>query len=133
MCVLHVLDLSERQAADAVRCRIDFKYALALDLDDPGFHHSVLSDFRDHLTEGDHTDHLLDLTPARLEDAGLVRERATQRTDSTHVLFRNGPTLLTVARFTKGQCRPCPVRAQCTTSRESPQNVGSPRAPRVAS
>ncbi|TWF82234.1 transposase-like protein DUF772 [Pseudonocardia hierapolitana] len=31
----------------AVRCRIDFKYALGLELEDPGFHHSVLSDFRD--------------------------------------------------------------------------------------
>jgi hypothetical protein len=32
-----------------VRCRIDFKYALGLELEDPGFHHSVLSDFRDRL------------------------------------------------------------------------------------
>jgi transposase len=39
-------DLSGRDAAEAVRCRIDFKYALGLELDDPGFHHSVLSDFR---------------------------------------------------------------------------------------
>jgi hypothetical protein len=37
-----LLDLSDRDAAGAVRCRIDFKYALGLDLDDPGFHHSVL-------------------------------------------------------------------------------------------
>ncbi|MFJ9468035.1 transposase [Streptomyces caniferus] len=37
----------------AVRCRIDFKYALGLELEDPGFHHSVLSDFRDRLAEGD--------------------------------------------------------------------------------
>ncbi|MGV9248056.1 transposase [Streptomyces sp. NPDC003710] len=35
--------------AESVRCRIDFKYALALELDDPGFHHSVLADFRDRL------------------------------------------------------------------------------------
>ncbi|MFE4754979.1 transposase [Streptomyces mirabilis] len=33
--------LSDRQAAEAVRCRIDFKYAMALELDDPGFHHSL--------------------------------------------------------------------------------------------
>ena len=33
-----LLDLSDRDAAEAVRCRIDFKYALGLDLDDPGFH-----------------------------------------------------------------------------------------------
>src|SRR6266700_3576837 len=64
-----LLDLSDRDAAEAVRCRIDFKYALGLELDDPGFHHSVLGDFRD-----------------RLMEAGLVRERTTQRTDSTHVL-----------------------------------------------
>ncbi|MEV0293492.1 IS1182 family transposase [Nocardia sp. NPDC050710] len=86
VCVLqYVLDLSDRQAAEAVRCRIDFKYALGLELDDPGFHHSV-SDFRDRLAEGDRADRLLDLALARLTDAGLVRERSTQRTDSTHVL-----------------------------------------------
>lgn len=33
---------------------------------------------------------------------------------------------LIVARFTKGQCRPCPVRAKCTTSRDSARNVGFP-------
>ena len=36
-CWEFLLDLSDRQAAEAVRCRIDFKYALALELDDPGF------------------------------------------------------------------------------------------------
>ncbi|WP_406274914.1 transposase [Nocardia sp. NBC_00881] len=87
VCVVqYVLDVSDRQVAEAVRCRIDFKYALGLELDDPGFHHSVLSDFRDRLAEGDRADRLLDLALARLTDAGLVCERATQRTDSTHVL-----------------------------------------------
>ncbi len=87
VCVLQfLLSLSDRQAAEAVRCRIDFKYALALELDDPGFHHSVLSDFRERLAEGDRADQLLDLALVRLKDAGLVRERTTQRTDSTHVL-----------------------------------------------
>ncbi|WP_433685779.1 hypothetical protein [Nocardia sp. CA-119907] len=57
-----------------------------MELDDPGFHHSVLSDFRDRLAEGDRADRLLDLALARLTAAGLVRERTTQRTDSTHVL-----------------------------------------------
>ncbi|MGP4092340.1 transposase [Streptomyces sp. KR55] len=42
VCVLQfVLGLSDRQGAEAVRCRIDFKYAMAMELDDPGFHHSV--------------------------------------------------------------------------------------------
>jgi transposase len=81
-----LLGLSDRDAAEAVRCRIDFKYALGLDLDDPGFHHSVLGDFRDRLLEEGRADRLLDLALARLKEAGLVRERASQRTDSTHVL-----------------------------------------------
>jgi transposase len=87
VCVLQfLLDLSDRQAAEAVRCRIDFKYALALELDDPGFHHSVLSDFRERLADDGRADRLLDLALERLKQAGLVRERTTQRTDSTHVL-----------------------------------------------
>jgi len=38
--------LSDRQAADAVRARIDWKYALGLELTDSGFDFSVLSRFR---------------------------------------------------------------------------------------
>ena len=38
--------LSDRQAADAVRARIDWKYALGLELTDAGFDHTVLSEFR---------------------------------------------------------------------------------------
>ncbi|MFA3835448.1 transposase [Streptomyces aureus] len=65
VCVLQfLLGLSDRQAAEAVRCRIDFKYAMAMELDDPGFHHSVLADFRDRLAEGDRADRLLDLALA---------------------------------------------------------------------
>ncbi|WP_240529381.1 transposase [Streptomyces antioxidans] len=63
VCVLQfLLGLSDRQAAEAVRCRIDFKYATAMELDDPGFHHSVLADFRARLTEDGRADRLLDLT-----------------------------------------------------------------------
>ncbi|MHC3475216.1 hypothetical protein ACYF6T_42025 [Streptomyces sp. 7R007] len=46
----------------------------------------LLADFRDRLAEDDRADRLLDLALARLKEAGLVRERTTQRTDSTHVL-----------------------------------------------
>jgi len=45
-----------RDAAEAVRCRIDFKHVLGLELDDPGFHHSVLGDFRDRLLEDGRAD-----------------------------------------------------------------------------
>ncbi|MCX4486561.1 transposase [Streptomyces anulatus] len=87
VCVLQfLLNLSDRQAAEAVRCRIDFKYALALELDDPGFHHSVLTDFRDRLCEDDRADQLLSLSLERMREAGMVTERGRQRSDSTQVL-----------------------------------------------
>ena len=41
--------LSVRQAAEAVRRRIDWKYALGLPLTDPGFHFSVLNEGRPRL------------------------------------------------------------------------------------
>jgi transposase len=45
--------LSDRQAADAVRGRIDWKYVLALELTDPGFDASILSAFRTRLIQGE--------------------------------------------------------------------------------
>ncbi|KOG43882.1 IS1182 family transposase [Streptomyces decoyicus] len=79
VCVLqYALNLSDRQAAEAVRCRIDFKYALGLEPEDPGFHHSVLSDFRDRLAEGDRADRLLVLTLTRIRRAGLLKGRAAR-------------------------------------------------------
>ncbi|MFE4514608.1 transposase [Kitasatospora sp. NPDC056783] len=77
MSVLQLLPgLSHRAAAEVVRCRIDFKYSLGINLDDPGVHHSVLTDFRDRLLRKDRTGRLLDLALARLREAGLVRESA---------------------------------------------------------
>jgi transposase len=78
--------LSDRQAADAVRSRIDWQYVLGLALTDPGFHHTVLSEFRTRLVAGK-AEHLrLDtlLTLARTQ--GLLKTRGRQRTDSTHGL-----------------------------------------------
>lgn len=79
-------DLSDRQAADAVRSRIDWKYALGLDLTDPGFDASVLSEFRTRLVEGSAERQLLDSMLTRLKAVGLIKARGRQRTDSTHVL-----------------------------------------------
>jgi transposase len=79
-------DLSDRQAADAVRGRIDWKYALGLELDDPGFHFSVLSQFRGRLTASRAERLLLDEMLEACKDRGLLTARACQRTDSTHVL-----------------------------------------------
>jgi transposase len=78
--------LTDRQAADAVRGRIDWKYCLGLDLDDPGFGHTVLTGFRARLIEHGLQEKVLDLLLARLVDAGLVKAGGRARTDSTHVL-----------------------------------------------
>src|SRR3954449_7798647 len=79
-------DLSDRQAADAVRGRIDWKYALGLELDDPGFHFSALSEFRGRLTDAGAQRLLLDEMLEECKSRGLIKTRARQRTDSTHVL-----------------------------------------------
>ena len=79
-------NLSDREAADAVRGRIDWKYALGLALTDPGFDHTVLSEFRTRLVAGDAGLLLLDSLLQRLQEQGLVKARGRQRTDSTHVL-----------------------------------------------
>ena len=78
--------LSDRQAAEAVRARIDWKYLLALDLADPGFDHSVLCEFRGRLLGGDATERLLVRVLDAAREGGLLKARGRQRTDSTHVL-----------------------------------------------
>jgi transposase len=79
-------NLSDRQAADAVRSRIDWKYALSLELNDCGFDYSVLSEFRTRLVEGGKSDLILDKMLAHFKAKGLLKKRGKQRTDSTHVL-----------------------------------------------
>src|ERR671922_1004348 len=78
--------LSDRQAADAVRSQIDWKYALSLELTDPGFDHTVLSEFRTRLVAGQAELLLLDSFLARVRERGLLKTRGRQRPDSTHVL-----------------------------------------------
>jgi transposase len=79
-------NLSDRQAADAVRGRIDWKYALSLELTDPGFDASVLCEFRARLLAGGEESLLLDALLDRFRRRGLLKARGWQRTDSTHVL-----------------------------------------------
>jgi hypothetical protein len=78
--------LSDRQAADAVRSRIDWKYALSLELTDPGFDHTVLSEFRTRLVTGQAEQLRLETLLSQLRARGLLKARGRQRTDSTHVL-----------------------------------------------
>jgi transposase len=79
-------NLSDRQAAEAVRSRIDLKYALSLELDDPGFDFSVLCEFRTRLLASGRDQNLLEVMLEHLHQRGLVKARGKQRTDSTHVL-----------------------------------------------
>src|SRR5712692_9490825 len=79
-------NLTDRQAADAVRGRLDWKYCLGLALEDEGFDFSVLSEFRARLVAGGLERAVLDLLLDRLKGLGLVRAGGRPRTDSTHVL-----------------------------------------------
>ena len=78
--------LTDRQAADAIRTRIDWKYLLCLELTDVGFDHTVLGEFRTRLlahgAEGRFFDAVLELARGR----GLLKGGGRQRSDSTHVL-----------------------------------------------
>ena len=78
--------LSDRQAADQVRARMDWKFLLGLELDDPGFDFTVLGDFRTRLIRHEMEERVLEAVLARLSAAGLLRAGGRQRTDSTHVL-----------------------------------------------
>ena len=79
-------NLTDRQAADAVRGRIDWKYALGLALTDPGFDFSILSEFRSRLIVGAAEERLLTAMLDRFTDRGLLKSRGHQRTDSTHIV-----------------------------------------------
>src|SRR6266498_1066371 len=78
--------LSDRQAAEAVRDKLSWKYALGLGLGDPGFDASVLSEFRTRVVTHGLEERVLDLLLAALQDKGLVKAGGKKRTDSTHVV-----------------------------------------------
>jgi transposase len=78
--------LTDRQAAEAVRERLSWQYALGLDLDDPGFDHTVLSEFRARVVDHGLEERVLDLLLDRLVEVGLLGPGGKQRTDSTHVV-----------------------------------------------
>jgi transposase len=78
--------VSDRQAAEAGRDRIDWKYALGLELTDPGFDFTVLTEFRARLFAGSAEHLLLDRLLAACAERGWLKARGRQRTDSTHVL-----------------------------------------------
>jgi transposase len=79
-------NLTDRQAAEAVRTRIDWQYLLGLPVDDPGFDHTVLAEFRGRVAGAGLEQVALDALLARLVSEGLVKAGGKQRTDSTHVV-----------------------------------------------
>src|SRR3989440_10509667 len=79
-------NLAVRQAAEAVRARIDWKSLLSLELTDPGFDFAVWSEFGDGLLAGSAEELLLDKLLERCRALGWLKARGAQRTDSTHVL-----------------------------------------------
>lgn len=78
--------LTDRQAADAVRSRIDWKYALGLNLTDSGFDATVLSEFRGRLCQNEASNKLLDVMVSHFKEHKLIKSRGKQRTDSTQVV-----------------------------------------------
>ncbi len=78
--------LTDRQAAEAVQGRLDWKYALGLELTDSGFDFSVLSKFRSRLLQGKAEEQLLSVMLERFKSKGLLKPGGRARTDSTHVL-----------------------------------------------
>lgn len=81
-------NLPDRQAADAVRARIDWKYMLGLELTDAGFDFSILSEFRQRLLVGNAEERLLNHLLVCCQEHKWLKAATKQRTDSTHVLAR---------------------------------------------
>ena len=79
-------NLTDRQAAEAVRDKISWKYALGLELDDQGFDASVLAEFRSRVVAAGLEQRALDLLLAALVAEGLITPGGRARTDSTHVV-----------------------------------------------
>ena len=81
----YLAGLTDRQAADAVRRCMDWKYALSLDWHDPGFDFTLLHDFRQCLVAHAAGQRFLDTFVALCKARGWSKARGTQQTDATHV------------------------------------------------
>lgn len=79
-------NLADEATANAVRTRIDWKYLLGLELTDPGFDASILSEFRTRLVSSQPEALLLDRLLTLARERGWLKARGRQRTDSTHIL-----------------------------------------------
>jgi transposase len=82
----YIEDLTDIQAAEAVRGRIDWKYALSLSLEDPGVDASILSEFRSRLVQSGSEELLLERLLECCQTEGLLKGDGVARSDSTHVV-----------------------------------------------
>jgi transposase len=83
--IQYMENYTDRQASEAMKARIDVKYALSLELNDPGFDFSVLSEFRSRLIKGGLEEVILTTLLNICREKGWLKERGKQRTDSTHI------------------------------------------------
>jgi transposase len=79
-------NIPDREAAERVILRIDWKYALHAPLGYTGFHHSTLSNFRKRLVTHGQEGLVFEQVLNWVQGHGLLKKRSKQRTDSTHVL-----------------------------------------------
>ena len=82
----YMANLSDRGAVEAIAARIDWKYALGLELTASSFDSSVLSLFRSRLLNGGKEKLILDKLLERCQQLQLIKARGKARTDSTHIL-----------------------------------------------
>src|SRR5256885_1942261 len=80
--------LTDRQAAACLHTRLDWLYALALPLDEPGFDYSILTDFRQRVLAAGAQDLILEPILPLCRERGWLKARGKQRTDATAVLAR---------------------------------------------
>lgn len=80
--------LPDRQAAEMMRLRLDWKYALHLPLEYEGFNFSVLSEFRDRLLQGQAEGRVFEKLVEQIRELGLINERGKQRSDSIAMLTK---------------------------------------------
>jgi transposase len=84
----YVEEVSDRQASEAVRGRIDWQSALSVERTDPGFDSTVFSEVRTRLIMGSAEQRRLDAILDRCRERQWLKARGRPRTDSTHGLAR---------------------------------------------
>src|SRR6266702_4271864 len=78
--------LPDRQALEMVKYHLGWKLALNLELEQKGFHPTVLCYFRQRLVENEIAGTAFRAVLDALQEEGLVAKRTRQRLDSTHVI-----------------------------------------------